>query len=147
MLEQVVAQIGERVVESFEISSPQPSEEVLIRNRTRIKRAVAVKREWEAGTAKATERVASLLSECTTMKLMSMKINKTAAYKQLVRLVNSFSFGLEEAGENLELLRILGVLCRLGADGISKNAVIAALNDNAPEISLPRAVEMSRSSE
>lgn len=40
----------------------------LMRNRTRIKRAVVVKRKWEAATAKAIERVVSLSSQCATMK-------------------------------------------------------------------------------
>ncbi|OAE22923.1 hypothetical protein AXG93_3292s1000 [Marchantia polymorpha subsp. ruderalis] len=40
----------------------------LVRNRTKIKRAVAVKREWDSATAMAKERVASLTSECATMR-------------------------------------------------------------------------------
>lgn len=40
-----------------------------VRNKTKIKRAVAVKREWELATAMAKDRVASLSSECATMKV------------------------------------------------------------------------------
>lgn len=58
-------------------------------------------------------------------RLICMKINEAAAHKQLVRLVNSFSLGIEEALENLEL-EILRVLRRLEADGSSKDAVTAA---------------------
>ncbi|OAE19473.1 hypothetical protein AXG93_1040s1370 [Marchantia polymorpha subsp. ruderalis] len=54
--------------------------------------------------------------------LISMKINGAAGHKQLVRLVNSFSSGLEEACENLEI-EILSMLRRLGADGSSEDAV------------------------
>lgn len=41
----------------------------LVRNRTKIKRAVVVKREWKAAIAMAHERVASFSSECATMKV------------------------------------------------------------------------------
>lgn len=41
-----------------------------MRNRTQIKRAVVVKREWEAATVRATQRVASLTSECAIMKVI-----------------------------------------------------------------------------
>lgn len=40
----------------------------LVRNRIKIKRAEAVKRKWESATAMAKERVASLTSECATMR-------------------------------------------------------------------------------
>lgn len=40
----------------------------LIRNRTKLKRAVAMKREWDSATAMAKERVASLTAECATTK-------------------------------------------------------------------------------
>lgn len=40
----------------------------LIKNRTKLKRAVAVKREWYSATAMANERVASLTAECATTK-------------------------------------------------------------------------------
>ncbi|OAE27751.1 hypothetical protein AXG93_4476s1020 [Marchantia polymorpha subsp. ruderalis] len=79
-------------------------------------------------------------------RLMSMKTNGTSGQKQLVRLLNSFSFGLEEIRENLEL-EILGVLRRLGADESLKHDVITASDDIAPESSSPRVVEMSRSLE
>lgn len=62
---------------------------------------------------------------------MSMKTNGTAGHKQLVRLVNSFSFGLEEVRENLEL-EIVGVLRRLGADGSSEDVVTVASDGIAP---------------
>lgn len=41
----------------------------LVRNRFKIKRAVAVKIEWKSVTAMAKERVASLSSECATMRV------------------------------------------------------------------------------
>lgn len=41
----------------------------LVRIRTRIMRAVTVKRKWEATTAKAIENVASLSFECAIMKV------------------------------------------------------------------------------
>lgn len=40
----------------------------LIRNRTKLKRAVAVKRKWDSATAMAKERAASLAAECATEK-------------------------------------------------------------------------------
>ncbi|OAE24750.1 hypothetical protein AXG93_1800s1010 [Marchantia polymorpha subsp. ruderalis] len=40
----------------------------LVRNSTRIKRAVAMKRKWKSATTRTKERVASLPSECATMK-------------------------------------------------------------------------------
>lgn len=40
----------------------------LVSNRTQIKRAVAVKREWESATAMAKGRVASLTAECATIR-------------------------------------------------------------------------------
>lgn len=40
----------------------------LVRNRTHIKRVVAVKREWESATAVAIERVASFTTECAIIR-------------------------------------------------------------------------------
>ncbi|OAE22965.1 hypothetical protein AXG93_1384s1010 [Marchantia polymorpha subsp. ruderalis] len=40
----------------------------LIRNRTKLKRAVAVKREWDSATALARERAATLSTECAAVK-------------------------------------------------------------------------------
>lgn len=57
---------------------------------------------------------------------MSMKANGFAGHKQLVQLVNSFSSGLEEARESLEI-EIVNVLRKLGADRSSENVVTAAV--------------------
>ncbi|OAE24638.1 hypothetical protein AXG93_4863s1010 [Marchantia polymorpha subsp. ruderalis] len=96
------------------------------------------------------ESAKSLEVECRLdsqeRRLMAMKTSGAAGHKQLIRLVNSFSSGLEEEQENLEL-EILSVLRRLRADGSSEDVVTAASDGNAPECSLPRAVEMSRSLE
>ncbi|OAE19782.1 hypothetical protein AXG93_2458s1030 [Marchantia polymorpha subsp. ruderalis] len=40
----------------------------MIRNRTKLKRAVAVKREWDSATALARERAATLSTECAAVK-------------------------------------------------------------------------------
>lgn len=61
---------------------------------------------------------------------MSTKTNRIVGHKQLVRLVNSFSSGLEETRENLEL-EILGVLRRLATYGSSKDVVTAASDGTA----------------
>lgn len=79
-------------------------------------------------------------------QLMGMKISGAAGHKQLVRLIKSFSSGLEEARENLEL-EILSVLRRLGADGSLEYVVTAASDGTALESCSPRAVERSRSLE
>lgn len=73
-------------------------------------------------------------------RLMGLKTSGTIQHHQLVRLVKSFSSGLEDARQNLEL-EILGVLHRLGADGSSEDAVTAASYGSAPDGGLPRAVE------
>lgn len=80
-------------------------------------------------------------------RLMVLKTSGTVGHQLLARLIHSFSSGLEEARENLEI-KILGMLRRLGVYGSSKNAVTvtAALDAIASESSSPRAVEMSRSS-
>lgn len=75
-----------------------------------------------------------------------MDYYRAAGHKQLVKLVNSFSFGLKEARENLEI-EILGVLRRLEADGSSDDTVTAASDGTASKSSLPWAVEISRSLE
>ncbi|OAE29953.1 hypothetical protein AXG93_669s1010 [Marchantia polymorpha subsp. ruderalis] len=95
---------------------------------------------WEVQTLKW------LKLDLLERRLMAMKTNGAAGHKQFVRLVNSFSFDFEESRKNLEL-EILSVLRRLGADGSSKDAVTAASDGTAPKSSLPRTVEMSRSSE
>lgn len=94
---------------------------------------------WEVQTLKW------LKLDSLERQLMSMKINGTGRHRQLIRLVNSFSSGLEEARENLQI-KILGVLRRLGSDGSSEGALIAASDGIAPESSSSRAVEMSRRS-
>lgn len=76
---------------------------------------------------------------------MDMKTSGAAGHKKLVRLVNFFSFGLEEARENLEI-EILSVLRRSGANRSSEDAITAALNGTALESSSPRAVEVYRGS-
>lgn len=78
-------------------------------------------------------------------RLMELKTNGTIWHRLLVRLINSFSFGLEEAWENLEIEN-LGVLCWLGADESSEDAVIAVSNDYAPNDDLTWAVKLSRNS-
>lgn len=61
-------------------------------------------------------------------RLMGLKTSGTVGHQLLVRLIHSFSSGLEEARENLEI-KILGVLRRLGVYGSSKNAVtVTAVN-------------------
>ncbi|OAE26670.1 hypothetical protein AXG93_641s1110 [Marchantia polymorpha subsp. ruderalis] len=40
----------------------------MIRNRTKLKRAIAVKREWDSATALARDRAATLPSECAAVK-------------------------------------------------------------------------------
>lgn len=79
---------------------------------------------------------------------MGLKTSGTVGHWQLVRVVNFFSSGFEKTRENLEI-KILGVLHRLGADGISENAgTVTVVSDGTmPYTTLPRAVEMSRSLE
>lgn len=79
-------------------------------------------------------------------QLMSMKVSGSAKHKQLVQLVNFFSSRLEEARESLEI-EIVSMLRRLEANKSSEDAVTSASDDTAPESSLPRAVELFRSSE
>ncbi|OAE27645.1 hypothetical protein AXG93_3337s1070 [Marchantia polymorpha subsp. ruderalis] len=89
ILEQVVARIGATVVEADGITLPtSPVEEVrpeeekrasgedakeprfyvqLIRNKTKLKRAVAVKREWDSATALAWEQATTLSTECAAV--------------------------------------------------------------------------------
>ncbi|OAE30803.1 hypothetical protein AXG93_857s1040 [Marchantia polymorpha subsp. ruderalis] len=50
----------------------------LIRHRTKLKSAVAVKKEWDSATATAKERVASLTTECATTKATLLETSKEA---------------------------------------------------------------------
>ncbi|OAE32095.1 hypothetical protein AXG93_2573s1040 [Marchantia polymorpha subsp. ruderalis] len=57
-------------------------------------------------------------------RLMSTKTSGSAGHKQIVELVNSFSEGLNEARQNVEV-EIVNVLCRIGED-VSYDDIITA---------------------
>ncbi|OAE30124.1 hypothetical protein AXG93_1112s1420 [Marchantia polymorpha subsp. ruderalis] len=90
ILEQIIAKVGGTIEDILEVPEPPPSEEEVrsevamktseevpkaleiafpdYLNRTKLKRAVAVKRKWDSATAMAKERAASLAAECATEK-------------------------------------------------------------------------------
>lgn len=68
----------------------------LVRNRTKTKRAIAVKRKWEAPTAMANERVASLSSNCAIMKLTLQEREDHLRAKEIECKVFWLNWGLEK---------------------------------------------------
>ncbi|OAE28729.1 hypothetical protein AXG93_1617s1130 [Marchantia polymorpha subsp. ruderalis] len=76
-------------------------------------------------------------------RMMSIKASGSASQDQIEELVNSFSKGLEEARQNVEL-EILNVLHRLGAIVTSNDAITATSDGTAPESSLPQAVDIPK---
>ncbi|OAE22952.1 hypothetical protein AXG93_2997s1160 [Marchantia polymorpha subsp. ruderalis] len=66
--EMVVAQVEGTVVDATDMALPSSPVEELMRNKTKLKRAVAVKREWDSATELARERAAILATECAAVK-------------------------------------------------------------------------------
>ncbi|OAE25836.1 hypothetical protein AXG93_2145s1350 [Marchantia polymorpha subsp. ruderalis] len=124
-------------VEKEETAHQQLRDETTDELRLRVERCLCGFAMWELQTAKWLKL--DLLERCLT----TAKASGSAVHKQLVELVNSFSSGLEEARENIDI-KIVNILRRLGANGSSEDAVTAASDGTAPESSSPYAVEMSR---
>lgn len=71
--------------------------ELAFRQLKEIERCLRGFVEWEVQTLKW------IKLDSLERRLMGLKTSGTVRHLQLVRLVNSFSYGLEEARENLEL--------------------------------------------
>lgn len=74
-------------------------------------------------------------------RLMSAKTSGSAGHKQIVELVNTFSKGLNEARQNVEV-EIVNVLRRIGIDVSSDDIVTATSDGTAPETDSPQAVDI-----
>ncbi|OAE32386.1 hypothetical protein AXG93_3671s1050 [Marchantia polymorpha subsp. ruderalis] len=74
-------------------------------------------------------------------RLMSAKTNGSARHKQIIELVNTFSEGLNDARQNVEV-EIVNMLRLLGVDSSSDDAVTVTSDGTTPKTNSPQAVEI-----
>lgn len=117
-------------VEKAEATYQQLRDETTDGLRLRVEKCLRGFVMWEVQTLKR------LKLDLMGRRLMSMKANGSAGHKQLVQSINSFSSGLEEARENVDM-EIVNVLRRLGADISSEDVVTVASNDTQLKSSSP----------
>ncbi|OAE20983.1 hypothetical protein AXG93_267s1130 [Marchantia polymorpha subsp. ruderalis] len=83
----------------------------LIRNRTKLKRAVVVKREWDSATALARERAATLSIECAAVKVTLQEREAQLREKKTKCEVLQLNLA-KESGRCTELEETCGGLCK-----------------------------------
>ncbi|OAE24920.1 hypothetical protein AXG93_2931s1630 [Marchantia polymorpha subsp. ruderalis] len=130
ILEQIVAEVGGTVGNQVEEPGPPPLEEEyldtkrekytvrkesgsyvkLIRNRTKLKRAVAVKREWNSATELAKERAAILSAECAAAKAALKEQEDQLREKEIECKVLQLNLA-QKSGRFAELEKTCGGLC------------------------------------
>ncbi|OAE29645.1 hypothetical protein AXG93_1762s1260 [Marchantia polymorpha subsp. ruderalis] len=124
VLEQVVAQDSvvtllkylDRKREKYAVSKEVRLYVERVRNRTQLKRALVVKREWDSATEFARERAANLATECTAVKV-TLQEREAQLWKNEIEC-EVLQLNMEkESGRCAELEKTCGGLCKSNENG------------------------------
>ncbi|OAE31109.1 hypothetical protein AXG93_1928s1020 [Marchantia polymorpha subsp. ruderalis] len=129
------SQKSRRRMEKAEEAYRHLQDETIDEAKLRVEKCLQGFAMWELQTMKW------LKLDSLEQRLMSIKASRFVGQKQIVEIVKTFSEGLNEARENVEV-EIANVLRRLGAESSLDDAVTVTSDGTASETNSPQAVEI-----